>query len=77
MWQTRRNTAFVGIIKAVLSVIAVFDSYVKPKDSQLEYLLTYKLSQDHMELFFAAIRCCGGCCPNPTCAQFVSAYKRL
>lgn len=51
--------------------------YVKPANSQMRYLLTYKLSQDHIELFFCAIRACGGWCPNPTCSQFVSAYKRL
>lgn len=40
-------------------------------------MLTYKCSQDHLELFFCAIRGCSGWCPNPTCAQFVSAYRRL
>ena len=68
--------AFAGMITAVLSVIAIFDTNVKPNDSQLKYLLMYKLSQDHIELFFAAIRCCGEWCPKPTCAQFVSASKR-
>lgn len=35
------------------------------------------MSQEHLELFFCALRKSGGWCPNPTCAQFVSAYKRL
>ncbi|XP_026829625.1 uncharacterized protein LOC113562961 [Ooceraea biroi] len=60
-----------------MSVISIYDTYVKLEGSQLKYLLTYKCSQDHLELFFCAIRRCGGWCSNPTCAQFVSAYRRL
>ena len=43
----------------------------------MTYLLTYKLSQDHLELFFAAIRSSGGWNNNPTATQFMAAYKRL
>ena len=37
----------------------------------------YKFSQDHLELFFAAIRAAGGFNNNPTSTQFIAAYKRL
>jgi len=37
----------------------------------MKYLLTYKFSQDHIELFFGAVRSTGGFNNNPT------AYKRL
>ncbi|XP_071641013.1 uncharacterized protein [Temnothorax longispinosus] len=77
MWKTKRYVPFVGMITAAMSVIGIYDTYVKPEGSQMKYLLTYKCSQDHLELFFCAIRRCGGWCPNPTCAQFISAYKRL
>lgn len=43
----------------------------------LKYLLTYKLSQDHLKLFFGAIRSRGGFNNNPTSRQFEAAYKRL
>lgn len=43
----------------------------------LKYLLTYKISQDHLELFFGAIRSKGGHNNNPTSRQFEAAYKRL
>lgn len=43
----------------------------------LKYLLTYKLSQDHLELFFGAIGSRGGFNNNPTSRQFEAAYKRL
>lgn len=77
MWNTKRYVPFVGMITAAMSIIDIYDTYVKPEGSQIKYLLTYKCSQDHLELFFYAIRGCGGWCPNPTCAQFVSAYRRL
>ncbi len=40
-------------------------------------LVTYKFSQDHFELFFAAIRSGNGCNNNPTARQFKSAFKRM
>lgn len=72
-----RKTGFIGFYTAVLSSIAIFDDYVKSTDNPLKMLLTYRFSQDHIELFFAAIRARSGWCSNPTAAQFISAYKRL
>ena len=43
----------------------------------LKYLLSYKFSQDHIELFFCAVRGRGGWNNNPTARQFKAAYKRL
>ena len=43
----------------------------------LNFLLFYKVSQDRLELFFNAIRACGGWNNNPTVQQFIAAYKRL
>ena len=40
-------------------------------------VLTYKLSQDHLELFFSSVRTRGGFNNNPTARQFTAAYKRL
>ena len=60
MYRTKRYVPFVGFITAVMSVINILDMFVKPIGSQIEYLLTYKLSQDHLELFFCAIKKCGG-----------------
>ena len=37
----------------------------------------YKTSQDHLELFFGAVRAAGGCNNNPTTIQFTAAYKSL
>ena len=41
MWNTRQYVPFVGMITAVISIIAIYDTYVKPEDSQIKYLLTY------------------------------------
>ena len=43
----------------------------------MKYLLTYKLSQDHLELFFGTMRSAGDFNNNPTAQQFTAAYKRL
>ena len=43
----------------------------------LKYLLTYKLSQDHIKHFFGCVRSHGGCNNNPTARQFTAIYKRL
>lgn len=43
----------------------------------LKFLMTYKMSQDHIELFFGQIRSMGGCNKNPTARQFSAAYKKL
>jgi hypothetical protein len=54
----------------------LFDDVVT-KNNYMEYILSYKLSQDHIEMFFSAIRSRGGFTNNPTAMQFRGAYKRL
>ena len=77
IFRSRRKAGFIWFFTAVLSACNIFDIYIKPPTSKMKYLLTYKTSQDHLELFFCAIRGRSGWCPNPTATQFVSAYKRL
>lgn len=57
------------------SIVGLFDDLVK--NDQMDFILSYKISQDHIEMFFSAIRSRGGFCNNPTASQFESAYKRL
>lgn len=52
-----------------------FDNLLITKE--LDFLLTYKICQDHLEMFFSAIRSKGGFNNNPTPSQFEAAYKRL
>ena len=53
------------------SVKHMFYKYVESN------ILSYKLSQDHLEVFFSNIRAMGGFCPNPNAMHFESAYKKL
>ena len=79
MYQTRRKTAFIGFLIAIAIAIVrgIFMHLIEKAEAPLKYILTYKFSQDHLELFFGAIRSAGGFNKNPTTQQFTAAYKRL
>jgi len=77
MHKTRRKTGFIGFMAAIESVKGIFEDMVGSEAAPLKYLLTYKMSQDHLELFFGAVRSAGGFNNNPTAQQFTAAYKRL
>ena len=40
-------------------------------------MLSYKLSQDHLEMFFSAVRSSGGYNNNPSAYNFVKIFKQL
>jgi len=42
-----------------------------------QFLLTYKLSQHHLEWFFSAVRQFGGWNNNPSAIQFINAFRSL
>ena len=77
MHKTKRKTGFVGFLVAIESVKLPFKELVERDEAPMSYLLTYKFSQDHLELFLGAIRSAGGFNNNPTAQQFTAAYKRL
>ena len=77
MVKTKRKTGFLGFLVAIKSVGRLFNELISNTNVPMNYLLTYKLSQDHLELFFASIRSSGGWNNNPTARQFMAAYKRL
>ena len=43
----------------------------------MNYILAYKFSQDHLELFNGSVRSSLGKNNNPTCRQFCWIFKRL
>ena len=45
-----RKTGILGFVVSASSALCLFDKLVK-EQQQLKYLLTYKFSQDHLELF--------------------------
>ena len=77
MYTTRRKTGFVGFLVAIKSTKGLFHDLVESENAPMKYLLMYKFSQDHLELFIGAIRSAGGFNNNPNAQQFTAAYKRL
>ncbi|XP_060760936.1 uncharacterized protein LOC132870934 [Neoarius graeffei] len=77
LYESRRKTPFIGFLVGIKSLTALYDGLVGCEDPKLRYLLTYKLSQDHLEQFFCMVRSVGGTSNNLTARQFQSVYKRL
>ena len=73
--ESPRKTGFLGLIVCLKSINLFFNEALNK--NYLKYILTYKLSQDHIEMFFSAIRSKCGFNNNPTAGQFEAAYKRL
>ena len=74
---SKRKTGFLGFLVCVEAVHGLAKDLVCGENPVLKYLLTYKMSQDHLELFFGAVRASGGWNNNPTAMQFRAAYKQL
>ncbi|CAH0558622.1 unnamed protein product [Brassicogethes aeneus] len=75
LWLTPKKTPFIGFSITSMSVCGIFDEFVK--SGKLNYFLTYKVSQDHLEIFFCSVRSRNGWNNNPTCLQFKNTFRRL
>ena len=75
--KTSCKTGFIGFMFRLQSVIQLSRYLILSPESQFKFLLTYKLSQDHIEMFFCAVRSQGGFNNNPSAKQFMTAYRRL
>jgi len=73
--NSKVKTGFIGFIINMKNLKMMYYSYVET--GYLKYILTYKLSQDHIEIFFSCIRAMGGFNNNPNCMHLAAAYKRL
>lgn len=73
---SRRKVGFLGFIISISSLKGLYETRVKQR-KELKYLLTYKLSQDHLEIFFSCVRSKGGFSNNPTSKQFQNILKKL
>jgi len=69
------KTGFVGFIICLKNVYNLAKYLIE--NNFIEYMLSYKLSQDHVEMFFSSIRRMNGHNNNPTTTQYISAYKKL
>jgi len=73
--KSAKKTGFLGLIVCLQSVKEFFFDVIKT--GTLHFFLTYKISQDHLEILFSNIRSMGGFNNDPTASQFEAAYKRL
>ncbi|KAF0719484.1 THAP domain-containing protein 9, partial [Aphis craccivora] len=55
----------IGFIVTMTSTLEIAHKLLGRSQSPLKYILTYKMSQDHLELFFGCIRSRGGSNNNP------------
>ena len=74
---SNRKTGFVGFCVCINSVLGLYEYLFNSVEFGFKFLCTFKLSQDHLELFFSKIRRLGGCNNNPSATQFISAYRKL
>lgn len=77
--KSNKKTFIIGFSVAVKSVFSIAETIFSEHYSSLNmnYILTYKFSQDHLELFFAQIRQRCGSNNNPNVVQFKTALKQI
>jgi len=71
--KSQRKTGFLGLIICLTNLLKLYE-ILKP---HISYILSYKSSQDHLNVFFSALKSRGGFNNNPNAVQFRSAYKSL
>lgn len=72
-----RKTFLYGIAIAAKSVLSVSQNLLFSSNTSYKYVLSYKFSQDHIELLFAKIRSYNGHNNNPNALQFQHIMKKL
>jgi len=71
--ESKRMTGFIDFVINLNSLLNLYNRYI----DNLQFIRTYRLSQDHIELFFGTIRSDGGHNNNPTAKQFRVAYRKI
>lgn len=74
---TQRKTFIIGFVACIKSTINMATKMLSSSNNPFKYLLTYKFSQDHIELLFSCIRSRGGWNNNPNCLQFKYALRKM
>lgn len=78
--NSQQKTGFLGLFLGLQTVVGLAKMLtVETPDTltKIPLLLSYRLSQDHLELFFSVIRSRSGFNPNPTCRLFTVAFKGI
>ena len=74
---SKRKTFVIGFVACIKSTISMATQMFSLPDNPFKYLLTYKFSQDHIELLFSCIRSRGGWNNNPNALQFKYAIRKM
>ncbi|XP_054866607.1 uncharacterized protein LOC129348937 [Amphiprion ocellaris] len=67
---------YLSVIGFVINIDTLMQMIPKMLADQ-QYILTYRFSQDHLELLFNSIRASGSWSNNPTAGQFQAIFRRL
>jgi len=74
---TNKKTFIYDFVVAVKSLLGIARSIFVNDSINSSYILTYKFSQDHLELFFCQIKQRGGSNNNPNVVQLKIAIKQI
>ena len=72
-----RKTFILGFAVSTNSILAIAKKLLNRKHNKFEYVLTYRFSQDQIEMFFSKIRGRLGWNNNPNALQFKWALRAL
>lgn len=75
LYKSPRKTFIISFATCIKSVLKVSEKLLC--SNYYRYVLTYKFSQDMLELFFGIIRLRFGCNNNPSAFQFYIAMKTI
>ena len=75
--QHRRKTLVILFVSLAKSILPIAEELLFRSDNSYKYLLTYKLSQDHLEMFFSCVRARVGFNINPNALQFKHAFRNM
>ncbi len=77
MSQHSRRTFVQGFIMTSKAVLRVASNLLMQDEASFQYVLTYRMSQDHLELLFRCLRGKNGFNTNPDTLQFRSSLRQL
>jgi hypothetical protein len=69
------NANLLGWLVNMKTFIELYNYVVE--SGEMNFLLTFKLSQDPLENFFSSFPMSSGFCNNPTSIQFKAAFQSL
>lgn len=75
--EHRRKTPALGFIIDTYSFANLCLDLLKDNENAMKYFLTYKCSQDNLEIFFSCVRRCGALNDNPSSLQFRYTLRKL